>query len=88
MDKILLLYFEKTRSRADGKGPILYRIGGVPAWCRNASSAAVNDLSEKVCHGTWSRQPVDMWGIKISQDEARTVEPCYCSKNTQNNIVI
>ncbi len=38
--------------------------------------------------GTCSRQPVDIRGIKISQDEVFSIESCYCLKNTQDNIVI
>ncbi len=84
MNRILLLYFEKTRSRVDGNWPVLYGVGDVTAWCRNSSSAAVTNLLENELE----RQPVDMRGIKISQDEALTVEPCHYSKNMQNNIVI
>ncbi len=38
IDDELLRYLDKTKSRVDGKWPILYRVGDVTAWCRNSWS--------------------------------------------------
>ncbi len=56
MGRILLLYFEKTRSRVDGKLPVPYQVSNATAWCRNSSLAAVSNLLElkselKMDHG-------------------------------------
>ncbi len=55
MDKILPLYFKETRSRVDGRRPVLYRVDDVMTCCRNSLSAAKSNVLENKLEMEYNR---------------------------------